>query len=122
MRLLRALAHLLLALALTTASVAQARVVSVVPGATQERPDHHHAATGEAAQAAHHHGGPASRSPVHTRDGCQTACCFAAAQLPARAPEAGAAVRFRAVRYVDAAHPVSGRADAPDPGIPKPAA
>jgi hypothetical protein len=121
MRLLRTLAHLVLALALVGVAAAPARAAGFVPAGM---PEHHghmdHQATGVAAEhAAHDHGAPASEHPAHKRDGCQTACCFIPAQPPARTPDAITVEFFCAVRYTDAAQPRSSRADAPDPGIPK---
>ena len=122
MRLLRALAHLVLALALIGVAVAPARAVVVAPaGAHQLQADrhHHHRSAVHAEHAGHDHGAPASEHPAHKQDGCQTLCCFIPSQVPPYAPVASAAAFFCAVRYVEAAQPASGRADAPDPGIPK---
>ena len=121
MRLLRALAHLVLALALVSGVTAQAWAVTRAPApatAPQEHHGHHAAATG-VEQAAHDHGSSASEHPLHERGNCQTLCCFTAAQLPTHAPEASAVEFFCSVRYVIDAEPASGRAVAPDPGVPK---
>jgi hypothetical protein len=119
MRLLRALAHVVLALALIGVAVAPARAIGVPLVAM---PEHHgdmdHHASG--VHAGHDHDGPASEHAAHKRDACQTACCFLPSQLPPHVPGATVVEFFRGVRYVDVAQPRSGRADAPDPGIPKP--
>jgi hypothetical protein len=121
MRLLRALAHLVVALALIGVAVAPARVTGFVPaGAPEPHSDmDHHSPGVRAEHAAHDHATPASEHPAHQRDACQTTCCFVPSQLPPRAPDATAVAFFCAVRYVEATQPASGRADAPDPGIPK---
>jgi hypothetical protein len=121
MRLLRALAHLVLALALIGVAVSPARAVGIVAGGTPEHHSgmDHHSSGVHAGEAGHDHGAPASEHPAHKPDACQTACCFVPSQLPPRAPDATAVEFFCAVRYLDAAQPGSGRADAPDPGIPK---
>jgi hypothetical protein len=118
MRLLRALAHLALALALVGLAVAPTRAIAFVPA---QAAHHHmdHDAGLAAEHAAHDHGAPASEHPVHKADACQTLCCFIPSQMPPHAAEASAAEFFCAVRYMDAALPRHGRADAPDPGIPK---
>jgi hypothetical protein len=118
MRLLRALAHLVLAVALIGVVVAPAPAIAVAPAAAA----HHHMDydAGLAAEhATHDHGAPASEHPAHKADACQTLCCFIPSQMPPHAPEASAIEFFCAVRYMDAAQPRHGRADAPDPGIPK---
>jgi hypothetical protein len=123
MRLLRALAHLVLALALIGVAAAPVRagLVSPVP----EKPhvhasiDDHDHAVGHASAAHHDHAMPAGEQPSHPSDGCVTACCFIPSQLPPRAPGASAVEFFCAVRYADAANAASGRVDAPEPGIPK---
>ncbi|HEX8167294.1 MAG TPA: hypothetical protein VF601_16105 [Beijerinckiaceae bacterium] len=118
MRLLRALAHLVLALALIGAVVAPARAIAVAPA-----PAAHHHMDHDAGLAANHrthdHGAPASEHPAHKAEACQTLCCFIPSQMPPHAPEASAVEFFCGVRYMDAAQPRLGRADAPDPGIPK---
>jgi hypothetical protein len=121
MRLLRTLAHLVLACALIGAAIAPVRAIGFVlaPAAHGHSHMDHHASGLGAGHAARDHGTPASEYSAHKRDGCQTACCFTPAQLPARAPDATAVEFFCAVRYMDAAQPRSGRADAPEPGIPK---
>jgi hypothetical protein len=120
MRLLRALAHLVLALALIGVAVAPARAVGFLPVATHENHMGDHASGVHAEHAAHEHGSAASEQlPTHKRDGCQTACCFIPSQLPPPVSDTTAVEFFCAVRYVDATRLASGRADAPDPGIPK---
>ena len=121
MRLLRALVHLVLALALIGVAVAPARATGFAPMPVSERHSDmdHHASGVHVAGAGHDHDRPASEHPAHKRDGCQTACCFIPSQLPPPAPGATAVEFFCAVRYSDVAEPASGRADAPEPGIPK---
>jgi len=122
MRLLRALAHFVLALVLIGVAVAPARAVALVPAGAHQLfgdMDHHHGPAVHAEHAGHDHGAPASEHPAHKRDACQTLCCFIPSQVPPHAPVASAAASFSAVRYVEVAQPASGRADAPDPGIPK---
>jgi len=121
MRLLRAFAHLVLGLALIGVVAAPARAVVLAPaGAHQlfDDMDHHHGPAVHAEHAGHDQGAPASEHP-HKRDACQTLCCFIPSQVPPHAPVASAAAFFCTVHYVEAAQPASGRADAPDPGIPK---
>jgi hypothetical protein len=113
MRLLRALAHLVLALVVLTGAVAQARAAGCGPA---PQPHAHHAMM---AGTGHDHGSPTAGHPAHGRDGCQAACCLAPAPLPERAPDLTAAEFFSGVRYADAALSASGRSTAPDPGIPK---
>ncbi|GLS63769.1 hypothetical protein GCM10007888_21500 [Methylobacterium oxalidis] len=104
--------------------------MSVVPAADFGRHDRHdhpaaaapeHAAHTHAARdhVAHDHAASADHHPPHDRDGCRTACCFAPVQLPEVAPAAVAVAPCRAVSYRDATRPVTGRAHAPEPGIPK---
>jgi hypothetical protein len=122
MRLLRAFAHLVLGLALIGVVAAPARAVVLAPaGAHQlfDDMDHHHGPAVHAEHAGHDPGAPASEHPAHKRDACQTLCCFLPSQVPPHAPVASAAEFFCAVRYVETAQPAFGRADAPDPGIPK---
>ena len=117
MRLLRALTHLVLALALLGFSLAPGRTAGFVPPDAHQHADRH----GKAVAAEHttqHHSTPAGEHPAHKPDACQTACCFIPAQLPARALEV-ATIAFCEVRYERAAAAASGRADAPEPGIPK---
>jgi hypothetical protein len=121
MRLLRILAHLVLALGLVGVSVAPARAGALALAAS---PAHHsgmdhHSSGVHAEHAGYDHGSPASEHPAHKRDACQTACCFVPSQLPPHGSDATAIEFFCAVRYVEAGQPGSGRADAPDPGIPK---
>jgi hypothetical protein len=116
MRLLRALAHLVLAVALVGVVVAPARAIAVARAPAA----HVHIDHDAALAAEHDHGAPASEHPAqHKADACQTLCCFTPSQTPPHAPEASAIEFFCAVRYIDAAQPRRGRADAPDPGIPK---
>jgi len=119
MRLLRALAHLALALALIGVAVAPARAVFLPAQATHDHMAHD--ADLAVGHAAHDHGTPASEHPAHQAGDCQTLCCFIPSQLPPPAPGASAVEFFHPVRYMDAVQPGSGRTDAPDPGIPKPA-
>lgn len=119
MRLLRALAHLGLALALMTAAGAQTRMIGAMPVAASP---HHHASASPAGHAGHADGSLAGEHRPQTRDACQTACCFTAAPMPAHAPEAVRVTRCSPIRYVIAPDPASGRGYAPDPGIPKPRA
>jgi|1185.fasta_scaffold590378_2 hypothetical protein len=122
MRLLRALAHLVLVLAIIGVAVAPARAVVLAPVSAQAMHgdmEHHHDAGVHAEHAGDDHAGPVSEPPTHKRDACQTLCCFIPSQMPPHAPEASAAEFFCAVRYMDAAQPGYGRTDAPDPGIPK---
>jgi hypothetical protein len=123
MRLLRALAHLVLALALIGVAVAPARAVVLAPAGAKEThsgTDHHHATVVHPKHAGHDHAAPGSERGAHKRDACQTACCFVPSQMPPHAPYASAVEFFFAVRYMDALQLGSGRTDAPDPGIPKP--
>lgn len=122
MRLFRALAHLVLALALIGAAFAPARAIASAPAQADQGHGHARPAGVSAEHAAHDQGAPASEHPAHKRDGCQTACCFIPSQPPPRAPDATAVEFFCAVRYTDAEQPASGRTDAPDPEIPKAAA
>jgi hypothetical protein len=121
MRLLRALAHLVLALAILTAGVAQARIVAVPAPAMSA-----HHGTGAPASAASDHamhgaGAASDAHPVHDRDACQTACCFVPAQPAARTGDASP-VAFRSVRYPAFAPALRSLTSAPEPGIPKPVA
>lgn len=123
MRLLRAFAYLVLVLALIGVAGGPARASLITPA--PEKPhvhastDHHDHAAGHASVAHHDHAMPAGEQASHPSDGCVTACCFIPSQLPPRAPGASAVEFFCAVRYLDAAQAASGRADAPEPGIPK---
>ena len=121
MRLLRALVHLVLALALIGVAVAPARATGFAPMPVSERHSDmdHHSSGVHVGDAGHDLNAPASEHPAHKRDGCQTACCFIPSQLPPPAPGATAVEFFCAVRYSNVAEPASGRADAPEPGIPK---
>jgi hypothetical protein len=119
MRLLRTLAHLVLALALIGAGAAPARAIAVVRAPmSHSHMDH---APGVAVEhAADHHGAPQSEHPAHKQDACQTLCCFIPSQMPRHGPAGSAVEFFCPVRYMDAAQPGAGRTYAPDPGIPKP--
>ena len=117
MRLLRTLAHLVLAVAILIAGVAQARVnaapISMLPHYAHGAPtaiafDH----------SMHEHGTSADERPIHKRDTCQTACCFAPVQLSARMVEARP-VKFCAVRYPASISVMSSLTPAPEPGVPK---
>ena len=119
MRLLRALAHLALALALIGVAVAPARAGAFLPAQAVHGHMDHDAGVA-AAQGAHDHGTPTSEHPAHQASACQSLCCFIPSQLPPHATEASAVEFFHPVQYMDAAQPGSGRTDAPDPGIPKP--
>jgi hypothetical protein len=116
MRLLRALTHLALALALIGLAVAPTRAIAFVPA---QAAHHHmdHDAGVAAEHAAYDHGAPAGEHPAP--DACQTLCCFIPSQVPPHGPHASAVEFFCPVRYMDAVQPGSGRTDAPDPGIPK---
>src|SRR3954470_8550880 len=120
MRLLRTLAHLVLALALIGAGAAPARAVALAR-APMAHSHMDHAAGLDVEHAAHDHGAPASEHPAHKRDACHTLCCFIPSQMPPHGPAASAVEFFCAVRYMEPAQPGAGRTDAPDPGIPKPA-
>lgn len=124
MRLLRALLHLVLALALVTATAAQARAVGVGPGMGAPQAAHHpgmadHAAAGHADPAGGH---PDREHPVHKKDACQSACCFAPVQADVRLDGTSVPAFPGAVRYTDRAQPLMGRACPPEPGVPKRAA
>ena len=119
MRLLRALAHFVLALALISVALAPARAGGVAPVAVPEHHSEHHGHA-PGVHAGHDHASPAGDHAAHKRDACQTACCFVPSQVAPVAFDASAVEFFCAVRYAQAAQPVSGRTDAPDPGIPKP--
>ena len=81
MRLLRALAHLALALALIGVAVAPARAGAFQPAqATHGHMDHD--ADLAVGHAAHDHGTPAREHPAHQAGACQTLCCFVPSQLP----------------------------------------
>jgi hypothetical protein len=116
MRLLRALAHLVLAIAILAAGGAQACPVGLMSAAPQSHD--HRAMTASVEQAVHDHGSPARERPVHKRDTCQTLCCISPVQLVTRAPIAWP-VLFSAVRYDVAASSAVGRTYAPEPGVPK---
>ena len=118
MRLLRALAHLVLALALVGVAFVPARAVSLAPAAMPEHHSQHHDQA-HGVDAGHDHASPAKDHADHKRDACETACCFVPSQLPPRALDANAIEFFTAVRYAEPAQSASGRTDAPDPGIPK---
>jgi hypothetical protein len=118
MRLFRALASLVVALAVLTVAVAQAQAFGCVPAVTLQ-PAAHYAMAVRAEHAAHAHSSPATQHPVHQQDHCQMVCCLTPAPLPARMREAATAEFFCAVQYVDTAQSGVGRSDAPDPGIPK---
>jgi hypothetical protein len=121
MPLLRALAHLVIAMALLAAAQAPARALGPALDAVSQHGSHigGHAPNAHIGHAGHDHGAPAGEAPAHTPDCCQTACCFVPAQSAAR--HAGiATIAFScAVRYPDSAQRASGRGDAPEPGIPK---
>lgn len=123
MRLLWTLAHLVLALAFVSTTTAQAQLATgVVMAAAPQQRHVHQAAPVAAGRVVHDHGHPVGDHQAHKRDTCQAACCFTAGQLPAHTPAAGTTAFFCAVRYVVDAQPNSGRAFAPDPGVPKPLA
>jgi hypothetical protein len=121
MRLLRALVHLIIALTVFGVAVAPARATGFAPFAASERHGDmdYHASGVQPGDAGHHHTLPASEHPAHKRGGCQTACCFIPSQLPPPAPGAAAVEFFCAVRYSNLAEPACGRAERPEPGIPK---
>ncbi|MDR7036240.1 hypothetical protein J2X36_000978 [Methylobacterium sp. BE186] len=124
MRLLRALARLVLALALVTAAGAHAPSSAAPADAAHRHPDHHATAHATAAGidcAAQGHHSRGDKHPAPGDDGCRTACCFVAGYLPGR-PEASEAAFFRTLRFAIVAQPMSGRHSAPDPEIPKRAA
>ena len=117
MHLLRTLAHLVLAVAILTAGVAQARV-NAAPIAM---PSHHaHGAPTAIASdhSMHEHETSSDKRPIHKRDTCQTACCFAPGQLSSRTIEA-MPVEFCPVRYPALASAMSSLTPAPEPGVPK---
>lgn len=118
MRLFRAFVHLVLALTVLTAAVAQARTSAAM---IVMAPQHHAqgAAWADVAHGTHNHAAAGSDKPIHKPDGCQTACCFAPGQESARAVEGGAVEFFCAVTYVEVARPLSGWTSDPDPEIPK---
>jgi hypothetical protein len=121
MRLLRALAHLVIALALLAAAQAPARAVGLAAHGVPQHGSHtgDHAPGAHMAHSGHDHAAPANPTPAHNPDGCQTACCFVPAQSADRAAGAGTIAFFCAVRYLEGAQRESGRGDAPEPGIPK---
>jgi hypothetical protein len=123
MRLLRALAHFVLALALIGVAVGPAWAGVITPSAEKTHLhatiDHHHHAVDHESAANHDPGTPANKHPSRKRDGCLTACCLIPSEQPPRAPGATAVEFFCAIRYSDITQPASGRADAPEPGIPK---
>ena len=117
MRLLRSLAHLVLTVAVLTAGVSQARVgaasIVMLPHHTYGAP------TGSASDhSMHEHGTSLDERPIHMRDTCQTACCFAPGQLSSRVFDA-MLVKFCSVRYPALAAAMSSLTPAPEPGIPK---
>lgn len=123
MRLLRALTHLVLALAFVSVATAQARTGVCAPMEAASRQHHGHEAPAVAVEhAAHDHGSSGNERSAPERDDCQTACCFTAGRMAAPAPAGVTIGFFCAVRYVVDAQPVSSRAFAPDPGVPKPLA
>jgi hypothetical protein len=115
MRIVRALAHLVLALAFLSGTAAQAR--SVACAAMSGPPPAHHGHP-PPADAVHAHGDAAER-PLHERATCQALCCLVAAALPLPAPTARPAAYVDAHRSPSAADPAFGRSPAPEPGIPK---
>lgn len=117
MRLLRALAHVVFALAIAVGALAQAHAAAAMVVAVA--PHHGQEDASLVAHADHDHGAPAKAHPVHKRDACQTACCLMPAQQPARVGDASIVGFFCAVRYVEKAQAGSGLHVAPDPGIPK---
>ena len=120
MRSLRALGYLVLALAFVAVAAAQAQAVLCAPAAASPQQHHGHQATAASVDhAAHDHGDSASQHQTPKRDNCRTVCCFTAVQLPSHFLEASTVEFFDAVRYAVAVVPVSGRALAPDPGVPK---
>lgn len=110
MRLLRALACLILALTLVGAPTAHARTVGAGQAAISDHGGH--------AATAHDCDGPARGHPAQDASDCPAACCFMPAQVPARVG-APIAVEFRRVPYPVAAQVLAGRVRAPDPEIPK---
>src|SRR3954452_19077960 len=82
MRLLRALVHLVLALALIGIALAPARATGFAPMPVSERHSDRdpHSLGVHVADAGHDHNRPASEHPAHKRDGCQIACCFIPSQ------------------------------------------
>lgn len=120
--LLRALSHLALVLALLGVVIAPAQAVGWMPIAQAHAHDAHAGHGGTTAfvdHAAHDHGAPADSLPVHEPDACKTACCISTASHPLPVNDASAILFFASVSYGDAAQSASGRADAPEPGIPK---
>ncbi|MBN8958534.1 MAG: hypothetical protein J0H17_18510 [Rhizobiales bacterium] len=144
MRLLRALIHLVLAVALIGAVPMPVALSAPAacdhhsadhPGKTDGHADDHsghhgdrnahaghhagmnHHASVQAADAAHPHSAPAS-APAHKWNCCQTICCFVPSQLTT-ASEASAVTFVRTVRYGNLADRALGRTETPEPGIPK---
>lgn len=122
MRLLRALAHLVLAVALLAAALAPARATASLTNMAAADSGHggHHASGVQVGHAGHDHGNGTERQPLHTTDTCQSACCYMAAQPASAAPPIAIVAFDCPIRYAEAAQPGFGRADAPEPGIPKP--
>jgi hypothetical protein len=130
MRLLRALIHLVVAVALI-AAVPMPIALSAPAACDHHSASHHgdrnahtdhhggmsHHATAQAADAAHPHSAPAN-APVHKWKCCQTICCFVPSQLTT-ASEASAVAFARTVHYGNLADRALGRTETPEPGIPK---
>lgn len=128
MRLLRALIHLIVAVALIGA-VPMPAALSAPPAcdhhsAGQDRNAQadrsgmrHHAAVPMADDTVRPHSAPAN-APIHKWNCCQTICCFVPSQLSA-ASEASTVTFARAVHYWNFADRALGRTETPEPGIPK---
>lgn len=113
---LGALLHLVLAVALTTMGLAQARAL---PGSGMLSPALHAQASGGHDHAARADDPLSHDTPVHDRNTCQTACCVTPGQAPLRESAATGVEFFQTIRYAVVAQPVSSWSHAPDPGIPK---
>ena len=120
MRLLRALAHLALALALIGVAVAPARAGAFQPAQADPRPHGPRRRSCRRARGARPRH-PRTRTPRRIKPAPARRCAASSRLSCPRPPRGPSAVEFfHPVRYMDAAQSGSGRTDAPDPGIPKP--